>query len=146
MSFLGSFIPTFIKNWLTGPVVKAKLMKWLRWASQGAGTIVLSGVFNWLHANFTTLPDTSAATIAGVCSAGAAGLILSIGSAMYAMIDVDNVDAKVSIAAMTGSVSATGNVTLLKEVKAAQKSITAPSGSPEALQQLKDVLVTGQAA
>ena len=144
MTLLSALVPTFIKNWLCNPVIKAKLMKWLRWASQGAGTFVLVNTYQYLHLHVTSLPDSNAATIAGVLSAAAGGLILSVGSALYSMIDADTVDAKINIVALTGSVHAANSNTLIKEVKAATKQISAPSGTPEALAQLKDVLVTGQ--
>ena len=128
-----------LKTFLSDPTTKAKALKWLRWASQGAGAATLTLVFNWLMSHH--IDQANATAIATVVSTAVGGLILSGGSALYSMVDANNVGAKIAIAKAGGTDAQINDTAVVKEVKAA---VTAPSGTPAALQQVQAVLEAGK--
>lgn len=127
---------SLIKTFLSNPMFKAKALKWLRWASQGAGAVTLAWVYAWLHGHIASLSTADAMSIAGVISGAVAGLILSIGSAILSIADANTVAAKIEIAAATGSTAKVNDPGTVQAVKAA-------SGSPEALQEALSALRKG---
>lgn len=126
-----------IQSLFSSPLVKAKALKWLRWASTSAGAVTLTWTFNFLSVNMKSFSTADDASIATVVSTAVAGLILSIGGAVYSMIDANNVDAKITIAAATGSTAQANDPVAVRSVKAA-------SGSPEALQEAISALKGGE--
>ena len=130
-----------MQKFLSDPETKAKALKWLRWASQGAGAWVLTSLYVWLRAHLAMISDGDAAAIAGVVSTAVAGLILSGGSAIYSMIDVANVGAKVAIAKAGGTDAQINDKAVVAQVKTVLK---AEDGTPQAIQQVQTILAAGQ--
>lgn len=126
----------FLQKYLSDPETKAKVMKWLRWASQGAGAWVLTSLYIWIRAHFSMISDGDAAAIAGVVSTAIGGLVLSGGSALYSMIDAANVGAKIEIAKAGGTDAQINDPKLVATVRAV-------SGTPAALEQTLAILKTG---
>ena len=128
----------FLKNLLSNGLLRAKALKWLRWASNSAGTSTMTLVAVYIHRHFGQLVnDTDGFAIATVLGTAVGGLIMSVGSAFFAQADANNVDAKMQIAAVTGSIAAANDKS---NVQAVKQAVTAPSGSPEALQQVMTAL------
>lgn len=125
----------FLRRFLSDPETKAKALKWLRWASQGAGAATLTLVLNWLTSH--NIDQANALAIATVVSTAVGGLILSGGSAIYSLIDVENVGAKIQIAKAGGT---DAQINDPKEVA----TIKAASGTPSALQQALAALTAGE--
>jgi len=138
-------LPAFIVKWLCDPVVRAKMKKWLSWASNFVGAYFLTVTYTFIHTHFgSIIADGRATEIAGIVSASAGGLILTVGSIFFDLVDANNVDAKIKAVAVTGDASAANNVAFVQQVKTISKTIDAPSGTPAALQELKDKLTAAQ--
>jgi hypothetical protein len=141
-------IKWLVQKFLSSPATKAKALKWLRWASNAAGVAVTTtaGAFLYNHIHLSIagmsfqISQTDAAAIATALGAGVAGVILSGGSAIYSMIDVNNVGAKIAIAKAGGTDSQINDKVLVAAVKAS----SAPSGTPAALQEVQAILQAGQ--
>lgn len=137
----------FIKSLLTSPLLRARILKALNGLSLVAGGWTMSHMYDWLMAHATFFSQADNLAIAGTVSAAVAGGVLTIGSAVYDQFDVSKVDAKITTAAVTGSVEAANDPEARKVVAAAspevRQVITAASGSPEALKQVIDTLKVG---
>lgn len=131
----------FIKTFLSNPVVKARALKLIRGASMAAGGWALHSSYNWMTAHFTNMSEASALSIATALSTAVAGLVLTIGSAVYAQFDVTNVAEKMTVAAATGSLEAANDKTVRKEIIA---QVVAKSGTPESVTQAVEVLRQGK--
>lgn len=129
-------IPDFVKSILSSGVFRARVLKVINGASLAAGAWTLSHMYDWLTTHATYFSQADSMAIAGTVSAAVAGLILTVGSAIYSQLDVSKVNAKIVTAAVTGSVEAANNPDV-------RKAVTAASGSPEALQQVIATLKAG---
>lgn len=138
-------MPEFLKVILASGLVKARVMKAINGASMAAGGWALTSTYVFITTHFHTVSTGDATAIASTVSLAVAGLVLTIGSAIYSQFDATKVDAKITTAAVTGSVQAANdpNVRAAVVAAAASPTITAPSGSPEALAQLKASLAAG---
>lgn len=130
-------MPDFVKVLLSSSIVRARAMKVLNGLSMAGGTWALTSTYVFITMHFHSVSTVDATAIATTVSAAVAGLILTIGSAIYSQFDVTKVNAKVTTAAVTGSVEAANDPGI-------RAAVTAASGSPEALAQLKATLVAGK--
>lgn len=131
----------FIKTFLSNPIVKARALKLIRGGSMAAGGWALNSSYDWMTAHFTNMSEASALSIATALSTAVAGLVLTIGSAVYAQFDVTNVAEKMTVAAATGSLEAANDKTVRKEIIA---QVVAKSGTPESVTQAVEVLRQGK--
>lgn len=131
----------FIKTLLASPTIRARALKLIRGGSMAAGGWALSWSYEYLTSHFTSLSQADAMSIATVVSTTVAGLILTVGSAVYAQLDVTTVAEKITVAAATGSVEAANDKVFRKEVI---HKVVAPSGSNEAVTQAVEVLRQGK--
>ena len=133
------FVLNLVRKYLSDPVMKAKIMAWLRYAATAAGVATTTTVGEFIATHLTFFSQTSAMGIATAAGAAVAGLILAIGSAVYGSVVVpNNTAAKISIAAATGSEDLANHAPTVAAVK-----VAAQSGTPEALQQLLASLKAG---
>lgn len=129
-----------LKTLLSSPTIKARALKIIRGGSMAAGGWALHWSYEYLTSYFTTLSQADAMSIATVVSTTVAGLVLTIGSAVYAQFDVTSVAEKITVAAATGSVEAANDKVFRKEVI---NKVVAPSGSPESVLQATEILRRG---
>jgi len=128
-----------LKTLLASPTIKARALKLIRGGSMAAGGWALSWSYQYLTTHFS-LSQTDAMSIATVLSTTVAGLVLTIGSAIYAQLDVTTVAEKITVAAATGSVEAANDKVFRKEVI---HKVVAPSGSNESVLQATEILRRG---
>lgn len=131
----------FIKTLLSSPTVKARALKIIRGGSMAAGAWALTSSYVWLTTHVTSLSEVDAMSIASVISTAVAGLVLTVGSAIYSQFDVTLVSEKITVAAATGSVEAANDKQFRTEII---KYVGAPSGSPESVTQAVEILRRGQ--
>lgn len=141
-------LPQFVKDLLANPLVKARIKNGINAASIGVGAATLDHMYNWLLAHATYFSQADSAAIAGTVASCAAGLVLTVGSAIYStVVDPANVNAKVIAAAATGDASAANDASTIKDVKAAVKAdavLATPPGTPGALDALVAKLSAGK--
>ncbi|HEX3429565.1 MAG TPA: hypothetical protein VHT03_01655 [Rhizomicrobium sp.] len=70
-----------IRALVPGGLLRAQVLKWLRWASTAVGAWVLTSTYVRLTTHIHSLSQSDAASISGVVATAAAGLVLTFGHA-----------------------------------------------------------------
>lgn len=119
-----------LKKLLTSDLFKTRIKKVINGASMAAGAWALTSTYVYLTTHISTLSQTDAMSIAATVSTAVGGLILTVGSAVYDQLDAGNVDAKIQIAAVTGS---TETVNDKDSIQAVKDNKATPEALPSAL-------------
>lgn len=137
MNTLLSLVRTFVPDGL----LRAKVLAAIRAASLMAGAAVLTIAYGFITTHFKMISEADATAIATTLSTCAAGLVLTIGAAVFQQLDPVKVDREVK------SAHAAGVAIAAKAISAGTttpEEITAASGTPMALAELIAKLKAGQ--
>ncbi len=133
-----NWLKSLLASYLDNPAIKAKIMAWLRWAAAAAGTAVFTLTVQFITAHLAFIEQGYAVAIATTLAGAVSSMVLLAGSAAYNVIDPDTVNARIQIAAATGSTALVNDKPTVQAVKVAAKS-----GTPEALSQVLANLKAG---
>lgn len=129
------------RTFLPDGVLRARVLQQLRTWGAAAGVLVLAWTVAYIKSHFPQIADADATAIATTIAAAVSGLIVSVGSAIFAWLDPIKVDATVKAAQAQGASQAAAAIGAGQTTPA---DITAASGSPAALAKVLAALASGK--